>query len=218
MSKDIYKTIINKPWGNEYCIYRNNNLSIWLLKIDPSKKTSLHCHPTKKTGLILLGGIASISLIERTFNLEGFKKLIFRNGMFHQTHNISNEPIYLIEVETPDNKFDLIRIEDDYGRKYTKFEGENNWDEMTENPFLISNTEISSFKDFNFEITTLKSVKEKLLNDEDLIVILENSGFLSKDNQVLCDCGEVLTFKIFKFLAERFDVNSDVKSLVIWKK
>ena len=64
MSKDIYKTIINKPWGNEYCIYRYNNLSIWLLKIDPSKKTSLHCHPTKKTGLILLDGNASISLIE----------------------------------------------------------------------------------------------------------------------------------------------------------
>jgi mannose-6-phosphate isomerase-like protein (cupin superfamily) len=218
MIKDIYKTIINKPWGNEYCIYRNNNLSIWLLKIDPSKKTSLHCHPTKKTGLILLGGLASISLIERTFNLDGFKKLIFRNGMFHQTHNVSNEPIYLIEVETPDNKFDLIRIEDDYGRKYTKFEGENNWGEMTENPFLISNTDISSFKDFNFEITTLKSVKEKSLKDDDLIVILENSGFLSKDNQVLCDCGEVLTFKIFKFLSDRFDVNSDVKSLVIWKK
>jgi mannose-6-phosphate isomerase-like protein (cupin superfamily) len=218
MSKDIYKTIINKPWGNEYCIYRNNNLSIWLLKIDPSKKTSLHCHPTKKTGLILLGGLASISLIERTFNLDGFKKLIFRNGMFHQTHNISNEPIYLIEIETPDNKFDLIRIEDDYGRKHTKFEGENNWDEISENPFVISDTNVSSFKEFSFEITTLNSVKERLLKDDDLIVILENSGFSNKDKQSLCDCGEVLTFKIFKFLSERFDVNANIKTLIIWKK
>jgi mannose-6-phosphate isomerase-like protein (cupin superfamily) len=218
MSKDIYKTIINKPWGNEYCVYKTNNLSIWLLKIDPSKKTSLHCHPTKKTGLILLGGTVSISLIERIFTLEGFKKLIFRHGMFHQTHNISTEPVYLIEVETPDNKYDLIRIEDDYGRKYTKFEGENNWDDISENPFLISDINISTFKNFNFEITTLKNVKEKQLNDDDLIVILENSGFISKDNQLLCDCGEVLTFKIFKFLADKFEINTNIKSLIIWKK
>ena len=42
-------TVVKKPWGYEYVIYRvKNNLSVTLLNIDYKKKTSLHCHPSKK--------------------------------------------------------------------------------------------------------------------------------------------------------------------------
>ena len=49
--------LISKPWGSEYVIYRNKKkLSITLVKIKKNKSTSLHCHPKKKTGFIILQG------------------------------------------------------------------------------------------------------------------------------------------------------------------
>ena len=55
--------IVYKPWGYEYTIYRNlNHLSVTLLKINYNQKTSLHCHPKKKTGFIVVSGKALIQL------------------------------------------------------------------------------------------------------------------------------------------------------------
>ena len=43
--------VVYKPWGYEYIIYRDSNrLAITYVKINPGHKTSLHCHPKKKTG------------------------------------------------------------------------------------------------------------------------------------------------------------------------
>ena len=92
---EVYKCLVKKPWGEEYCVFRNDQVSIWLLKILPDQKTSLHCHPNKKTGLILLKGDATVNLIERSFPIEGFTKIMIRNGMFHQTHNKVQRYFYL---------------------------------------------------------------------------------------------------------------------------
>ena len=59
---DYRNTKVKKPWGSEYLIYQNNDVAIWLLHIIKERHTSLHCHPKKKTGLILLTGKASVEL------------------------------------------------------------------------------------------------------------------------------------------------------------
>ena len=56
--------IVNKPWGYEYVVYRDSDkLVVTLLKIDYNKSTSLHCHPNKKSGFILLDGKALSNLV-----------------------------------------------------------------------------------------------------------------------------------------------------------
>ena len=55
--------LVIKPWGYEYTIYRHQNkLSVTFLKINKNHRTSLHCHPKKKTGFIVLDGKAKIQL------------------------------------------------------------------------------------------------------------------------------------------------------------
>ena len=57
------KKVVIKPWGKEHVVYRNSNkLSVTLLRVDYNKRTSLHCHPTKKTGFIVLSEKALIQL------------------------------------------------------------------------------------------------------------------------------------------------------------
>ena len=39
--------VIQKPWGSEYVIFKNDKLSITFLDIKYLEKTLLYCHPTK---------------------------------------------------------------------------------------------------------------------------------------------------------------------------
>ena len=52
-----------KPWGHEYLIYENQDVAIWHLFINKWERTSLHCHPNKKTGLIVLQGGAKVRFL-----------------------------------------------------------------------------------------------------------------------------------------------------------
>lgn len=216
-TKKINEVIVNKPWGKEHCIYECENLAIWHLTINPQKKTSLHCHPTKKTALILLNNKAKINLIERSFELNGLSKIMLRQGMFHQTENISNDAINLIEVETPNNKFDLVRIEDDYGRKNKAFESDSSWENKTD---LEKNLELNKHRiisGLNFKIQKFKDALNSNYSDDSIVIILNKFGFLVDCKNGLCETGEALTIKIAKFLNERFELNKDTDVLVVWK-
>ena len=216
-SKEINNVIVNKPWGKEHCLYESNSLAIWHLTINANEKTSLHCHPNKKTALILLNNQAKINLIERSFELHGLSKIMLREGMFHQTENISQSPINLIEVETPNNKLDLIRIEDDYGRKNQGFEGCNLWEDKTENEKNLFYGEHRVISNLNFKIQKFKDAVSSNYSDDSILIILGKFGFSADSSKQLCECGEALTFKIVRFLSDRFRINSDEDVLVIWK-
>ena len=68
-----------KPWGHEYLIYKNEDIAIWHLFINKWESTSLHCHPNKKTGLLVLRGGAKISFLngfQKFFSGEKVKNII----------------------------------------------------------------------------------------------------------------------------------------------
>ncbi len=136
--------------------------------------------------------------------------------MFHQTHNNSNEPIYVLEVETPDNKFDLIRIQDDYGRENSGFEGSKSWQRQVPD-FKISSDKKSVFNNFTFEIVSLEQIFSKDVDPNDKIMIIDGCGFIQNNDQKLCEVGEVLTIKILKYLKQFFNLNTQSKAILICK-
>ena len=79
--------VVYNPWGYEYVIYNNaSRLAITFLKIKPGHKTSLHCHPKKKTGFIILSGKAQVQIgiyKENNKNYGPLSRLVFRPGLFH---------------------------------------------------------------------------------------------------------------------------------------
>ena len=107
--------IIKKPWGYEYLFYENALVAVWCLHINKGEATSLHCHPNKKTGLIMLDGEAELSFLNDSVPLKPLSRHILRPGLFHSTKAISDS--ILLEVETPPNKEDIVRFNDKYGRK-----------------------------------------------------------------------------------------------------
>lgn len=120
---DYKGIVVKKPWGYEYLLFENSDVAAWVLFLDG--QTSMHCHPSKKTTLISLSGRLATSTLFDVFALEKDDVLVIDSAVFHSTKASKQ---LLIEVETPVNKGDLVRLKDEYGRENKGYEGKDSMD------------------------------------------------------------------------------------------
>jgi mannose-6-phosphate isomerase-like protein (cupin superfamily) len=113
--------IVQKPWGYEYLAYENEHVALWVLHIKKGHSTSMHCHPSKTTGLVVVSGTIEMKFIADSKTLQAPAKQMIRRGLFHQTCATSDDVI-VFEIETPVNKKDLVRLTDTYGRECSGYE------------------------------------------------------------------------------------------------
>ena len=121
---NFVNTVVTKPWGYEYLMYKNPETEIWSLSIKYQRSTSMHCHPNKKTALIILSGRALFSTLNESWELLPHDAIVIDSGTFHSTQSLSKEGLVLLEFETPPMKHDLLRLEDKYGRARKGYEEE----------------------------------------------------------------------------------------------
>tara|TARA_R100000008_G_C3557107_1_gene153844 strand:- start:224 stop:895 length:672 start_codon:yes stop_codon:yes gene_type:complete len=114
--------IVKKPWGYEYLMYENEYVALWFLHIQKGERTSTHCHPNKTTGLTLLDGHVDVSFLSDIKKLKPLSKIMIRKGLFHSTRALSDGGAYVLEIETPVDKHDLVRFKDSYGREGKPYE------------------------------------------------------------------------------------------------
>ena len=130
---DYTDSIVKKPWGYEYLALDNGEVAIWILHIARKRKTSLHCHVKKHTGLILLSGEVICKSLSQEKKLNPLDCVNINKQCFHSTESVgvqksdiypfSENGAWVMEIETPVDKGDLVRINDSYGRKGKKYEG-----------------------------------------------------------------------------------------------
>src|SRR3989304_6761846 len=117
-SFDYSNVIVKKPWGYEYLVFKNDFVAIWMLQIVRKRKTSMHAHPNKKTGLILLSGSAACYHSDEVIKLNSLDGVVIEKGVFHSTEAFSALPIvpfslavvWVMEIESPPIKTDLSRM------------------------------------------------------------------------------------------------------------
>jgi acetolactate synthase I/II/III large subunit len=134
VSFDYSRVIVKKPWGYEYLVFENKFVAIWMLHIVRKRKTSMHSHPKKRTSLILLAGNATCYHLEGEERLSPMDGVFIEEGVFHLTEASSELPIdplsengiWVMEIESPPNKTDLVRMKDEYGRSGKAYEGKEN--------------------------------------------------------------------------------------------
>lgn len=222
--------IVFKPWGQEHLIYRNGKkLAVWFLRIKKNKSTSLHCHPQKKTGLILLSGKAKIQLglWEKTAKKYTEKsKLMIRAGLFHKTTNISNDDLLAIELETPVNKHDLVRFEDKYGRKAKPYESGKNIKKIEKYKFkdsLFSLNKKKSILPQKYKINKTNLILEKhqdfkLINKRPFSTIyaILDGKIVDKNNRNIVCCGDIIKTGTLKKLSNNFQIKNYITTLTIF--
>jgi hypothetical protein len=119
---DYSGLVIQKPWGYEYQLFANEQVAIWILCIRCGYETSMHCHRKKRTSLVVLGGRVRCSTLRTSCEKQIGGGLALEEGVFHQTRCLSEGEAFVMEVETPPDKHDLVRLCDRYGRAGTGYE------------------------------------------------------------------------------------------------
>ncbi len=226
--KNFYSNrIVNKPWGYEYVIYSNSDkLAITLVKINYGHKTSLHCHPQKKTGFIILSGRAQVQIGIYKENKKCFNslsRLVFRPGLFHSLKSISKKGLYALEIETPYKKKDLVRFTDNYGRQREEYEGKR-FTKILDSKFLKFKNPIQGKQnqyDFNNVEITIESKKNfknlKKKDDKSTSAILKGS-LVDKKGQNVISYGEIIKTSTLRILSDKFMIKKPLTILRVSKK
>lgn len=118
-------SVIPKPWGYEYRAYVDDYFDLWSLHIESPHATSTHVHPRKVTYLLCLAGQGLTTGLTKSVEVRAGTMLRIAPGAFHSTRSTGDEPLQLIEVETPRNKFDLLRLQDGYQRAGEPYESDH---------------------------------------------------------------------------------------------
>jgi len=222
--KDVY---VEKPWGYEYLVYENNDAALWLLYIKKGESTSLHSHPKKTTGLILLNGKAQLDFINDSKIIEAPKKEMFRRGLFHKTTALSEGGLFVLEIETPNEKKDLVRLDDTYGRTKNGYEKEKSFIPKDDDMIWIDESEIINFKEFryrdiSFFIYKISKIEElELFKDTEIIMFLRGGLYKEIDNEkvFITVPGDIGVNNIVKQVAKNMDsFSEDTLVLTLNKK
>ena len=219
--------IVFKPWGYEYVVYRNaNHLSVTLLNINYNKTTSLHCHPLKKSGFILLGGEALFQLGLRKKNTElhssPTKRMIAR-GLFHSIKSVSKNGLLALEFETPVNKNDLVRFKDSYGREKKSYEGKK-FTKAIASKFIkfkspkLGKKQIYKIGKSNVALEVHKNFVKLLKNKNTTIfAILDGSISDNKGRNVL-SYGDIIKTDDLRILSKKFEIKKKLSVVKVYKK
>ena len=219
--------VVIKPWGYEYTIYRYlNKLSVTFLKINKNHRTSLHCHPKKKTGFIIVKGTALVQIGIYKKNKKKFKslsRLVVRPGLFHSLKAVSKNGMSALEFETPYNKADLIRFEDRYGRKNKSYEGSKFTSSIRDNLMKFKKPKKNKKNVYKLDdvVITLERTKNfKNLSTKDSsssTAILEGKIF-DKKNQEVISYGEIVKSSTLKILSKKYIVKKPLLILNVKRK
>jgi mannose-6-phosphate isomerase-like protein (cupin superfamily) len=209
MTTDNYNNVIvNKPWGFEYLVYQNDKVALWCLYIAKNEKTSMHCHPNKTTGLIVLDGACEINFLSNKFIVKELDKTMIRKSLFHSTKSIGDNGSVIFEIETPNDKYDLVRLDDNYGRVGLPYENSD---------FEIPKKSDCLWIDDNFNLShnifancllTIHEVKSsdffKSLDDSCNFIVL-SGGIATNYNINIINPGDIVNITIAKKIIESYN-------------
>ena len=208
-----------KPWGEEYNIYRNKKkLAITYLKLTKGESTSVHCHPKKKTGFLILSGTAEVQLgiyKKNIFNYKPMSILVLRPGLFHRIKASNKADLYALEIETPYIKTDLIRMEDNYGRKKNGYESLHKSIRLTKNDITFNTPSLKKSNNYllnniKIEISYFSNFKKFSSFDDKSVSIILDGNIINDKSKTVITIGEIVKSYTLKKLSNFFKINKKI--------
>lgn len=199
---DYSKVVVKKPWGYEYLLFGNESVAVWILYIKHGAQTSMHCHPKKRTSLVVLQGTAVCSTLNEDHALGVGDGLFFERKVFHQTKSTSAQGTFVMEAESPVNKRDLVRLKDRYGREGLGYETSENYSVNTQNYNYISlqgpevhHNQKKQFGECSLTFTRVAEVKDLLALERqggNTALTVLRGQILDSRSQVVAETGDSL--------------------------
>jgi mannose-6-phosphate isomerase len=105
---------VEKPWGREIWYAHTAQYAGKVLEVKAGQRLSLQKHNIKEETLYLLSGKVILTFADKRYDWEPGQLVHIPTGTVHRFEAV--EDSVLLEVSTPHLE-DVVRIEDDYGRR-----------------------------------------------------------------------------------------------------
>jgi len=212
---------VRKPWGYEYPILETKDLGLWALFLAGDESTSLHCHPKKKTGLAVVTGTVKVSFLNDFMMLGPAGRLMIRPGLFHSSTATTKAGAIMLEIETPRDKDDLVRLEDRYGRKGLAYENADHIFPLPEDSGFIRKLSELNNEPVIFEEVELRMNTYYNQNDLDgmspkATAIVVRGTLDAKPNQSVLSPGDIVSVGTVQRLWETFDSPNGLELVTIY--
>lgn len=213
--------IIDKPWGYEYLMFQNQDAALWCLFLRRGECTSLHCHPRKKTGLILLAGSATLRFLNNSTTLVSPANVMIRAGLFHQSAADLGTDVVLIEIESPVDKANLVRLKDEYGREKAAYEDVSAARPVDETVLRLPEPVEGETPTWQFHGRTLRLHRvpdaapfAASLQPGDIVIVLDG-GLFTDDGEPILTAGDSVSASTLMRLSRSFGSPKGLAALVV---
>ena len=147
---------------------------------------------------------------------------MIRPGLFHRTTAISPEGVSVIEVETPVDKSNLVRLDDSYDRELTPYEGQEAMAPIDESCIRLDppmEGQQSHYRLHDYDLTVERVNYHDSLRhrpSEEVIVVLEG-GLFDASGEPILSHGDIVSADTLARLAATFSSPQGVSMLTIRK-
>ncbi len=110
---------VHRPWGSYTVLEDAEGHKIKRVTVKPGQKLSLQLHHHRSEHWVVVSGTAEVQLDGETKLLRQGESTFVRSGIQHRLKNPGVIPLEVIEVQLGEylEEDDIVRYEDDYGRK-----------------------------------------------------------------------------------------------------
>ncbi len=110
-----------RPWGSYDSLDAGERFQVKRLSVKPGGVLSLQMHHHRAEHWIVVQGTARITCNEKTFLLSENESTYIPIGAQHRIENPGKVPLHIVEVQSGSylGEDDIVRFEDNYGRKGT---------------------------------------------------------------------------------------------------
>ena len=111
--------ITQRPWGTYQILIEEQNYKVKKIVVNPHSRLSLQSHKYRNEHWIIVEGQATITLNDKTINANIGEHIYINALDRHRISNFTDNVIVFIEIQTGTylGEDDIVRYEDDYGRK-----------------------------------------------------------------------------------------------------
>ncbi len=111
-------TTAHRPWGTYTILEENPGYKVKQITVRPGAKLSYQLHHQRSEHWIVVRGIATITIEDKTFELKANESTYIPKEAKHRLANLQKDDLVIIEAQVGNylGEDDIVRLQDDYKR------------------------------------------------------------------------------------------------------
>ena len=109
----------NRPWGKFEILHDTEYFKSKIIRVEPGQKLSYQSHSKRAEHWVMVRGQAVVTLDDKEYLVKQGEHIFIPQQSKHRIHNRTDDLVEFIEVQvgTYFGEDDIVRYQDDYGRK-----------------------------------------------------------------------------------------------------